>query len=219
MVTDPATGLTYQKEIFAGQEKMQVKDEQMYLGDVVSADGKHDKNVLNRKNKSIGTINQIMDILNSTYFGKYHFEVAMVLRSSLLLSSILLNSEAWVNLSNNNIRSLEQIDESLLSKILECDGNTSNAMKYLELGVYPIRYELRKKKILYLQYILKQEKSSMIYQVLKATCDNPTKNDFVKTCQQYLDDLDIKLCFQEIEKMSMWTFKKLGQEKNKLAGL
>ena len=219
VVTDPDTGLTYQKEIFAGQEQMQVKGEQMYLGDVVSADGKHDKNVLNRRNKSIGTINQIMEILNSTYFGKYHFEVAMVLRSSLLLSSILLNSEAWVNLSNNNIRSLEQMDESLLSKILECEGNTSNAMKYLELGVYPIRFELKKRKILYLQYILKQEKSSMIYQVLKATCDYPTKNDFVKTCQQYLDELDIKLSFEEIENMSKWTFKKLVKEKTKAAGL
>jgi hypothetical protein len=37
VVTDPATGLTYQKEIFAGQEKMKVKGEQMYLGDLVSA--------------------------------------------------------------------------------------------------------------------------------------------------------------------------------------
>ena len=50
VVTDPATGLTYQKEIFSGQEKMKVKGEQMYLGDLVSADGKHDKNVLLRKN-------------------------------------------------------------------------------------------------------------------------------------------------------------------------
>ena len=49
VVTDRATGLTYQKEIFAGQEKMKMKGEQMYLGDVVSADGKHDKNVLLRK--------------------------------------------------------------------------------------------------------------------------------------------------------------------------
>ena len=203
VVTDHATGLTYQKEIFAGQEKMKMKGEQMYLGDVVSADGKHDKNVLLRKNKSIGTINQIIDILNSTYFGKYHFEVAMVLRSSLLLSSILLNSEAWVNLSHHNIRSLEQIDESLLSKILECDANTSNAMKYLELGVYPIRYELMKRKIIYLQYILKQDKSSMIFQVLNATSDNPIKNDFVQTCKTYLDELDIKLSFQEIETMEI----------------
>ena len=68
------------------------------------------------------------------------FEVAPILRSSLLLSSILLNSEAWVNVTDKNIRDLEKIDENLLSKIMNCDRNTSNALKYLELGVYPIRF-------------------------------------------------------------------------------
>ena len=59
--------------------------------------------------------------MNSTYFGKYHFEVAMVLRSSLLLSSILLNSEAWTSLTNKNIRTLEQIDESLLFSLTKAE--------------------------------------------------------------------------------------------------
>lgn len=162
METDPVTGQTFQTEMFAGLEIMREKTEQMYLGDLISADAKHDKNVMSRKNKSIGIIDQIMDILNSTYFGKYFFEVALVLRSSLLLSSILLNSEAWVNLTHGNIRSLEQIDEKLLSRILESEANTSNAMKYMELGLYPIRFELMKRKTIFLQYILKQEKSSMV---------------------------------------------------------
>jgi hypothetical protein len=160
-----------------------------------------------------------MDILNSTYFGKYFFEVALVLRSSLLLSSILLNSEAWVNLTHSNIRSLEQIDEKLLSRILDSEANTSNAMKYIELGLYPIRFEIMKRKIVFLQYILKQEKSSMMYQVLKATRENPIKNDFVKTCEEYLSILDIKLSFEEIEGMSQWSFKKLVKVKTEAAGL
>ena len=100
-----------------------------------------------------------MEIMISTYFRKYYFEVAMVLISSLLLNSILLNSEAWINLTNKNIRMLEQIDESFLSKILEADSNTSNTIKYLELGVYPIRFEVMKRKVIFLQYILQQEKT------------------------------------------------------------
>jgi hypothetical protein len=65
------------------------------------------KNVQVRKNKGLGVITQITQItqiLNSVLFWKYFFEVAMVLRSSLLLSSLLLNSEAWVNLSDKDIR-------------------------------------------------------------------------------------------------------------------
>ena len=52
---------------------MVVKHEQKYLGDLISADGKHDKNISMRKNKSMGIINQIMEILNSVYIGKLPF--------------------------------------------------------------------------------------------------------------------------------------------------
>jgi hypothetical protein len=138
--TNDITGESSLKEHFAGMEKMKMKEEQMYLGDIISLS--HYKNIQHRKNKGLGIINQIMQILDSVYFGKYYFEVALVLRSSLLLSSLLLNSEAWVNLSDKNIRGLEQTDEILLSRILESDGNTSNIFKYFELGILPVRFEI-----------------------------------------------------------------------------
>ena len=112
---------------------MELKQEQMYLGDIISSDGRQDKNIISRRNKGLGKINEIMKILQSLFFGKYYFEVALVLRSSLLHSSLLLNSEAWLNLTEKNLRVLEQNDEILLSKILGCEANTSNVFKYLEL--------------------------------------------------------------------------------------
>ena len=132
--TDAITGKCVQTENFVGPEQMGEKYEQMYLGDIISADGSHNKNVQARRNKGLGIINNIMHILQSMFFGKFYFEVALVLRSSLLLSSLLLNSEAWVNLSDQNIRGLEQTDEILLSRILDSAANTSNIFKYLELG-------------------------------------------------------------------------------------
>ena len=65
----------------------------------------------------------------------------------MFLSSLLLNSEAWVNLTEKDIRSLEQSDEILLSRILDCDAHTSNVAKYLELGVVPLKFEIIKKKL------------------------------------------------------------------------
>ena len=110
VVEDTHSGKIVQKESFGGEEKMEEKTEQVYLGDVISSDGKHSKNIQARKNKSLGVITQIMEILQKVFFGKYFFEVAIVLRTSLLLSSLLLNSEAWVNLSEKDVRSLEQTD-------------------------------------------------------------------------------------------------------------
>jgi hypothetical protein len=145
------TGKCVQTENFLGPEQMGEKYEQMYLGDIISADGSHNKNVQARRNKGLGIINNIMQILQSMFFGKFYFEVALVLRSSLLHSSLLLNSEAWVNLSDQNIRGLEQTDEILLSRILDSAANTSNIFKYLELGAVPVRFEIMKRKILFLQ--------------------------------------------------------------------
>ena len=59
-----------------------------------------------------------------------------------------------------------------VEKVLGCDGSTINAFKYLELGIYPIRFETMKRKLIFLQYILKEDKTFMIYQVLKATVQN-----------------------------------------------
>ena len=71
-------------EHFGGMEVMTERTEQMYLGDIISADGSHSKNIQHRKNRGVGIINQIMQILDSVYFGKYFFEVALILLSSLM---------------------------------------------------------------------------------------------------------------------------------------
>ena len=68
--TDAETGQCVQNEHFGGQEKMSIKQDQMYLGDIISADGRHDKNIQARKNKGLGKINEIMQILQSLILGK-----------------------------------------------------------------------------------------------------------------------------------------------------
>ena len=133
VIDDAVTGKPKNKEYFYGDEKMELKKEQTYLGDLISADGTHTKKVQQRSNKGLGIINQIMNILEATFFGKFYFEVALVLRESLFLSSLLLNSEAWVNYNENDIRILEQCDEMLLARIPDCDARSSNPLKYLEL--------------------------------------------------------------------------------------
>ena len=106
---DESSGRTYLKEEFSEQQLLSQKSEQRYLGDIVTTDGKCDKNIQNRRNRGVGIVNEIMNILERTAFGKYFFEVALMLRNSLLWSSGLLNCEAWVNISNKNMKSLEQV--------------------------------------------------------------------------------------------------------------
>ena len=83
------------------------------MGDYISNKGNNQKNIEARKAKGVGVINRLMAKLEGTVYGPYYFEVALILRRSHLISSILTNSEAWFNLKNEELEKLEQADESL----------------------------------------------------------------------------------------------------------
>ena len=90
-----------------------------YLGDILSTDGSNIKNIEARKSKAIGAVKQIISILEGTCFGPYFFEVAVVLRKSLLVNSTLTNSEAWYGLNKVELDILERIDLLLFRRIFE----------------------------------------------------------------------------------------------------
>ena len=95
-------------------------------------------------------------------FGKHHFEVAIVPRNSFLINSLLFNSEAWYNVSNNDIEELEKADEALLRRILECPQSTPREMLYLELSCIPVRFIILSRRIIILHYILNEIESSLV---------------------------------------------------------
>ena len=75
-----------------------------------------------------------MTILEEICFGKYYFQVAMVLRNSLLISSLLTNAEAWYNLSSTDVTELEKVDEDLLRKVLKCPVSIPGRCSTWNLG-------------------------------------------------------------------------------------
>ena len=72
---------------------------------------------------------------------------------------------------------------------------------------------------MFLQYILKQDKHSMVYNILKVTNENPTKNDFVYTCRKYMEILKINVTFEELEKMSKIQLRNILHKKIKYEAL
>ena len=73
----------------------------------------------------------------------------------------------------------------------------------------PLIFEINQRRLIFLQYILKQDQSSMIYKVLGATKEKPSRNDFVKTCDEYCQKIWLELSWEQIKEMSTLTFKKL----------
>ena len=98
-ISEIKTGIRNLQDIHDGDYKIDETESEKYLGDIITSDGKNNKNIEARVHKGIGVITQIKAILEDMSFGKFYFEISVILRNSLLLNSMLTNSEIWYDIT------------------------------------------------------------------------------------------------------------------------
>ena len=59
------------EDVFDGEEIMEEKKDERYLGDVISRDGRNLKNIKSRVNKGIGIVKNILTMLEGIPFGNF----------------------------------------------------------------------------------------------------------------------------------------------------
>ena len=165
-----------------------------------SKTGTIDETILARNLKSIGIISQISSILSSICLGSFHFEIAMVLRAKFT-NSVLTNSEVWHNMQSKHTESLEKSDLALLRSILNAHSKTATEAFYLELGIYPLKYHLAKRRFMYLWHILHTDTSELIRKVFDLQKSSSNKGDWVKIMEEEQGTYDLQVSDAEISNM------------------
>ena len=78
---------------YVGKEVMKRVEEKTYLGSIVQNNGKNDKNIQDKINKAVGSVNKIISAINERPYGRHTFKAALLMRQGLMLSSMLTNAE------------------------------------------------------------------------------------------------------------------------------
>ena len=189
--------------------------EEKYLGDILSFDGKNSKNIKDRISKGIGIISQILNLLEMISFGPHHFEIAMLLRDSMLVNGTTTNAEIWYNFSDIEIKEFENLDHLFFRKLLEVPRSTPTESFFLELGVLPINVIIKARRVNYLHSILSGNKSGMLYSFFITQWHTPSRGDWTEAVKKDLNDFHIPCSFDFIIKKSKEAFKRLVKVKAK----
>ena len=153
-----------------------------------------------------------MTILNEICFGPYHFTVAKLLRETLFLSVMLLNSEVWINLTQKNIDTLEKLDRILIKKILNSARSTPTSVMYLDTCI-PVRFLIQAKRLMFLHYILTRNEDEIVYKVYQMQKSSPVKGDWSELIKEDLKLFELNhLTEDEIGKMKKVEWKKLVKD-------
>ena len=113
------------------ENKVKKVKEDTYLGGIITDKCNNEKKIERAKSKGMAMISTIMSILNDIRFGRYFYEIAILLRESLFINTMLWNVESWYNFTENEIEEFEKIDRILLKKILNVPVSTPSALLYL----------------------------------------------------------------------------------------
>ena len=176
-------------DTFVGKTDMEDVKDIMYLGVAISCDGKNEKNIIHKRNKSFGTQKQIMNMVSK--LGKYTIECGFIYVNSLLKGSILYGGEAMIDMKECDFCKIEQIEEEQMRLLFDTDKSCSLHLMYLESGQVPARYQIKRMQLNMFQYILKQIEESLLYSMLMAQIVKPVKNDFYSTVCSILTEVNI----------------------------
>ena len=189
--------------------------EAVYLGDILREDGKNTSNIKSRVRKGLGIVSKIMNILETITFGSKYFVIAATLRQAELINGFLTNAEVWYGLSKAQTDELEEVDKLLLRRILNAPLSACVESLYLELGLIPINIIIKSRRILYLHYLLRLNKTEMLYKVFQAQLKYPSKDDWTEMVKRDLKDFKINLNLEKIKEKSAWSFKQIVKIKTK----
>ena len=214
------------KQIHVGQEyefcpslKAHDKDVKLvtqdkYLGDIISStiygeEGSNNKNIKQRKSSGMGISSQIMSILQSVSLGYFYFEIAKLLRESMLVNGTLFNSEVWYGLTQYNIAELEDVDKVLLRRVLGTPISTPIESLYLEMGCIPFRFVIMGRRLMFFHYLANLEDEEMLSKFFVAQWEHPVSNDWTETVKKDMEFLNIKCDRNNIKLIKKEQFKKV----------
>ena len=200
------------KDKYEGKLKVKTVKKYEYLGNIIEEDGSNKETINERVAKGLGVIRDVDQILEGCSFGDYFMEALTIMRDSKLLSVLTYNLEVIPNITAKEIKKLDKVDLQLLRKTMMLSSKSSRSLLLLELGMVPVEYIIKQKRINFLHHLLTSEDQSLAKKIFLKQRENPLKGDFVTIVKSDLKDCRINLTHEEIQNTSKRKFKEIVRE-------
>ena len=179
-----------------------------YLGDVFNDKGTNKDLMKDRVDRGTRASIGIEAFMRESYFGVYKICIHVLLYRSIFISSALFNSQAWSNITDYDLRELENLQKAVLRRIVNARRMTSNAFLFLELGILPIKYEVHVRQMCFLHHIVNLSEDDPVKQVWRNLCMLPDFRNWWFDLKNLHKLYDVKFSEDDVKKVSKETYNK-----------
>ena len=135
------------------------------MGNYLSSTGGVKETIQDRRNKGWGKVAQILGILGEVDMGTNRKEAGLLLRKAILTNSLLFSAEAWSNVSDQDVKRLEQVNTCLLKSLVKGHSKTPVVFHHLKYGTLMLWYMLMINQIMYHHHILTRGEEETIQKI------------------------------------------------------
>jgi hypothetical protein len=160
-------------EVYLDEEKMEVVDDHVYLGTIISSDGRRVKEMIDRTKKSKSVTNEIVQICKETELFPICLRYVKLLLCSCFDSKVKYGCALW-DISGNRkaAEELNRLKPNVLKRVLQLPSSTpSDAVQY-EFGINDLSLDIMMEKIILAVETLNRGEERISRQLLKVLMEN-----------------------------------------------
>ena len=199
-----------QDEWMLGDEKIEETDSYKYLGDIITFDGKNDKNLEARKNKTTASVVSINTIASSDVLRGIETSVLLELHDKVILSALLTNAEAWT-LNKSNQDDLNKTEVQALKYMFDLPAHTPTPAIIYSFGVIYTHLRIDQKRLIYLHRLLNYKDDTWTKQTLMTLIN--LNIGWGKSIIETLIDYDLPTNLETIRKETKRRWKRTVKER------
>ena len=132
-------------------ENIKTVETARYLGDKFNSKGNYTDLWKDRVDRAQGSTFELIALCREVKFGTCQIENMLILYQSVFLPRLIYNCEPWSNMTSKDYKVLQSARLLYLRNVMEVSRATPTVALFLELGILPIRFEIKKETVIFLQ--------------------------------------------------------------------
>ena len=151
--------------LFLSGIKLEADPQFRYLGDIFNNKGNNSSLCEDRAQKATGSSNEIISLCKESIPGNTQISNMILLYHTVFIPGLIYNCKSWSNLSSENYAMLQKSQLTFLRRVMELPRSVPTDALFLEMAIWPIRFEIEFRHLTYLKRIIDRDQNDPVYQL------------------------------------------------------
>ena len=193
--------------------KLEADPQFRYLRDIFNNKGNNSSLCEDSAQKATGSSNEIISFCKESILGNTQISNMILLYHTVFIPRLIYNCESWSNLNSENYALLPKSQLTFLRRVMELPRSVPTDALFLEMGIWPIKFEIEFRQLTYLKRIIDRNQNDPVYQLYQEMLKYSSEKNWANNILDLRRKYNLPLKDENISNMSKPVWKSIVKRK------